>query len=85
MPHPRHPALPFSPPDPLEAAALARASAYLARAGTQAASLLLAAPAQAALLAALRDELLSGAAICDSMLDLVPAADSRQIQSPPSR
>ncbi len=80
MRHPRQPTLPFAPPDPAEAAALAHAAAYLARAGTQAASRLLAAPADAALLGALRDELLAGAALCDGLLDLLPDASSVPIR-----
>ncbi len=83
MPQARTPALPVVPPDAAEAAALARAAAYLARAGTHVASLLLASPADGALLAALRDELLAGAAICDGVLDLVPGANVRRIHPPP--
>ena len=62
------------PPDPGEAEALARVAAYLARAGTAAASRLLAGwsdPGEAALLEDLRDSLLAGAALCDGILDLV--------------
>lgn len=61
------------PPEPAEAAALAVAARYLGRAGTQAASRLLddrSVPGDAALLAALRDQLLAGAALCDGVLDL---------------
>ncbi len=79
MPQVRTPALSVVPPDAGEAAALARAAAYLARAGTQVASLLLVAPADGALLTALRDELLGGAATCDGVLDLVPGANVRRI------
>ncbi len=67
--------LPFAPPDPADAAALARAAAYLARAGTQTSSHLLVAPADAALLTAVRDELLASAALCDGLLDLVTQAE----------
>ena len=66
---------PFPAPTPAEAAALAVAAAYLARAGTMTASLLLgqwSPPETAALLAALRDNLLAGAAICDGFRDLPP-------------
>ena len=69
--------LPFAPPTPMEAVALARAAAYLGRAGTEAASRLLgtwAVPDEAALLETLRDQLLAGAALCDGLLDL--AADA---------
>ncbi|MDP9473039.1 MAG: hypothetical protein M3Q71_20645 [Chloroflexota bacterium] len=85
MPHPRYPDLPFMPPDAAEAVALARAAAYLSRAGTQAASHLLAASAEAALLVAVRDELLAGAALCDGLLDLVASPETRQIHPPPDR
>ena len=65
--------LPFPPPTPAEVAALANAACYLKRAGTGAASRLLAgwmAPDQIALLEALRDQFLAGAALCDGLLDL---------------
>jgi hypothetical protein len=59
-------------PTPAEADALARAAAYLGRAGTAVASHLLGADAaagDAALAAALRDQLLAGAALCHGLLD----------------
>ncbi len=64
---------PLPPPEPAEADALAVAAAYLARAGTAAATLLLdpqCLAADGALTAALRDQLLAGAALCDGVLDL---------------
>ena len=76
MSQPRIPPLPFALPDAADAAALARAGAYLARAGTQAASQLLAAPADAALLMAVRDEFLASAALCEGLLDLATDAEA---------
>ena len=64
---------PVPPPSASEVAALSVAAAYFARAGTQAASRLLDGSdgsASAALLGALRDNLLAGAALCDGVLDL---------------
>lgn len=61
------------PPTIAEAAALAVAAAYLNRAGTHAASLLLGhAPTapDGPLLEAVRDQLLGGAALCDGLLDV---------------
>lgn len=60
-------------PTAAEAAALALVAAYLARAGTRAASLLLGHAPHALdgpLLEAVRDQLLGGAALCDGLLDL---------------
>lgn len=73
---------PFAPPDSADAAALARAAAYLTRAGTETASQLLAARADAVLLTAVRDELLAGAALCDGLLDL--ATDVEPMKGHPS-
>ena len=67
------PSSPVPAPTPAEAEALALAAAYLHRAGTQAATVLLAQwsrPDVAALFEALRDQLLAGAALCDGLLDL---------------
>ena len=66
------PSSPVPVPTPAEAEALAVAASYLHRAGTQAATALLAQwspPDAAALLEALRDQLLAGAALCDGLLD----------------
>ena len=66
------PSSPVPAPTPAEAEALALAAAYLHRAGTQAATVLLAQwsrPDVAALFEALRDQLLAGAALCDGLLD----------------
>ncbi len=67
--------LPLVPePSPAEAAALGLVAGYLARAGTTAATLLLADPADLghpALFSALRDRLLAGAALCAGLLDLL--------------
>ena len=66
---------PFPAPTAAEADALAVAAAYLSRAGTHAASALLARwppPEVAALVESLRDNLLAGAALCDGLLDLAP-------------
>ena len=74
------PSPPFRPPDADEAAALARSAAYLARAGAEAASRLLGAAGsdpRDALWAAVRDELLAGAALCEGLLDLPGAARPR--------
>ena len=65
---------PVLPPTASEVAALSVAAAYFARAGTQVASRLLDGSdgsGGAALLGALRDNLLAGAALCDGVLDLV--------------
>ncbi len=67
------PSPPFRPPDAEEAAALVRSAAYLARAGAEAASRLLGAAGSDpgdALWAAVGDELLAGAALCEGLLDL---------------
>ena len=64
---------PVVPPTASEVAALSVAAAYFARAGTQAASCLLDGAdgsGGAALLGALRDNLLAGAALCDGVLGL---------------
>jgi hypothetical protein len=68
---------PLARPTPVEADALARTAAYLSRAGTAVASHLLGADdtaGEAALAAALRDQLLAGAALCDGLLE---AGDGR--------
>ena len=60
-------------PTAAEAEALAVAAAYLHRAGTQTASVLLgqwSPPEVAALFEAMRDQMLAGAALCDGLLDL---------------
>ncbi len=67
------PSSPVPTPTPVEAEALAVAAAYLHRAGTQAATILLgqwSPPDVAVLFGALRDQLLGGAALCDGLLDL---------------
>jgi len=74
--------LPFAPSDPDDAAALAHAAAYLTRAGTEAATWLLSAHADAVLLIAVRDELLAGAALCDGLLDLVTDVEYVKRQGP---
>lgn len=76
MATPSFPPILFPPPSDAEAAALAVVVGDLTRAGTQAASRLLATqpdPDDAALLCGLRDQLLAGAALCDGLRDL--AAD----------
>ncbi len=74
--------LPLLPePSPVEAAALVVAAAYLGRAGTTESTLLLDHRADLAhpeLIAALWDQLLAGAALCDGLLDLLPQADHRR-------
>ena len=68
---------PVPPPSAAEAAALAAAARFLGRSGTRVASRLLGGdtdPGEAALLGALRDQLLAGAALCEGLLDL--AADA---------
>jgi hypothetical protein len=73
--------LPLVPePSAAEAAALAVAAAYLARAGTTAATLLLGPGAglgHPELFAAVRDQLLAGAALCSGILRLLPPVDDR--------
>ena len=67
------PSFPFPAPTPAEAEALAVAAAYLSRAGTRTASILLgqwSPPEVAALFESLRDQMLAGAALCDGLLDL---------------
>ncbi len=77
------PSFPLSPvpaPTAAEADALAVVAAYLSRAGTTASTLLLAHGRDAGhptLLAALKDQLLAGAALCDGLLDLVPDGPDR--------
>ena len=68
------------PSTPAEAADLAAAASFLARAGTKAATRLLderSVPGDAALLAALRDQLLAGAALCAGVLDLAGGGEGR--------
>jgi hypothetical protein len=63
---------PLARPTPVETDALARTAAYLSRAGTAVASHLLGADTvtgNAALAAALRDQLLAGAALCHGLLE----------------
>jgi hypothetical protein len=75
MAAPLVPSSPIPAPTAAEAEALRLAAAYLNRAGTRTASLLLAQwspPAVAAPLESLRDSLLAGAALCDGLLDLAP-------------
>ncbi len=73
--------LPLVPePSPAEADALTVVASYLSRAGTTASTLLLDHGADLdhpALMAAVRDQLLAGAALCDGLLDLLPEADGR--------
>lgn len=73
MPRPDRPVSALVPPQREEVAALVSVAAYLHRAGTVAATQLLAQPttAEAPLLTALRDQLLAGAALCDGLLDLI--------------
>ena len=63
----------FPPPDPTERAALTIAAAYFARAGTTTATRLLGGPAgdAAGLWATLQEQMLSGAALCHGLVDLV--------------
>ena len=72
------PPFPVPSPSAAEAAALAAAARYLDRAGTRVASRLFgdsADPGEAALLGALRDQLLAGAALCEGLLDLAAGGD----------
>ena len=71
------PPFPVPSPSAAEAAALAAAARFLERSGTRVASRLLgcgADPGEAALLGALRDQLLAGAALCEGLLDLTAGA-----------
>lgn len=81
MATPSSPPILFAPPSAAEAAALAADGGYLTRAGTQAASRLLATrsdPYEAALLAGLCDQMLAGAALCDGLLDLASERPERR-------